>query len=132
LNNVPSDGYIARVNIHHYPKGGGYQAEHIDPVGPHAHIQTLIVASEFGKDFHSGGLYARQNATAEKFYVDALTSPGDLVVLSPGIYHGVGEVDPDHPYQWKSNDGRWMVLPIIVASDYPNPAAKKPIQVNAN
>ena len=28
-----------------------------------------------------------------------------------------------------SNDGRWMILPIIVSSDYPDPEATKPVQV---
>ena len=54
LGNMPSDRFIARINIHHYPRGGGYQAEHIDPVGKHAQIQTLIAASEFGKDYSNG------------------------------------------------------------------------------
>jgi len=128
----PTSGYIARVNIHHYPRGGGYQAEHIDPVGLHAQIQTLVVASQFGGDFSSGGLYARTTANSDKFFIDEFTTPGDLIVISPGIHHGVAEIDPEENYQWEINDGRWMILPIIVASDYPNPNAIKPAQVVHN
>lgn len=129
LGNIPSDGFIARVNIHHYPKGGGYQAEHIDPVGKHAQIQTLVAASEFGRDYSAGGVFARAAAGAEKNYVDPYMKPGDMLVMSPGIHHGVDPVDPDLAYDWRSNDGRWMILPIIVSSDYPNLEATKPVQV---
>jgi hypothetical protein len=129
LNNVPSDGFIARINIHHYPRGGGYQAEHIDPVGKHAQIQTLIAASQFGTDYRVGGVYGRPNAEAPAAYLDSHVSPGDLLVMSPGIRHGVDYIDPDAPYEWQANDGRWMILPIIVSSDYPNPDSQKPIQV---
>jgi hypothetical protein len=131
LTNIPSDGFVARVNFHHYPKGGGYQAEHIDPVGKHAHIQTLVAASEFGKDYHVGGVYARASWSDQRTYLDSLLKPGDLLVMSPGIPHGVDYIDPDLPYEWKTNDGRWMILPIIVSSDYPNPGAAKPVQVTA-
>jgi hypothetical protein len=130
LGNVPSDGFIARINIHHYPRGGGYQAEHIDPLGKHAQIQTLIAASEFGKDYSKGGVFARSDAGAEKAYLDPYMKPGDLLVMSPGIQHGVESVDPDLSYDWRSNDGRWMILPIIVSSDY-DAKATKPVQVGA-
>jgi hypothetical protein len=129
LGNIPSDGFIARVNIHHYPKGGGYQAEHIDPVGKHAQIQTLVAASEFGKDYSKGGVFARSAPGAEKTYADPYMKPGDMLVMSPGIRHGVEAVDPDLPYEWRTNDGRWMILPLIVGSDYANPDVTKPVQV---
>lgn len=129
LDNVPSDGYIARVNIHHYPKGGGYQAEHIDPVGKHAQIQTLIAASEFNRDYAQGGVFARSAPGADKVYLDARLQVGDMLVMSPGIHHGVDPIDPELPYEWRTNDGRWMVLPLIVSSDYPNAPGTKPAQV---
>ena len=131
LGNIPSDRFIARVNIHHYPRGGGYQAEHIDPVGKHAQIQTLVAASEFGRDYSTGGVFGRSEAGAEKQYVDPYMRPGDMLVMSPGIHHGVAPVDPDADYEWRTNDGRWMILPIIVSSDYPNLEASKPVQVGA-
>jgi hypothetical protein len=129
LDNIPAAGFVARINIHHYPKGGGYQAEHIDPVGKHAQVQTLIAASQFGADYRQGGVFARAAPGADRIYFDALMRPGDLLVMSPGIRHGVDFVDPDVPYDWKANDGRWMILPIIVASDYPSLDTAKPVQV---
>ena len=129
LDNIPSDGLVARINIHHYPKGGGYQAEHIDPSGAHAQIQTLVIASQIGEDFHCGGVYARALARSERVFLDGGTSPGDLLVLSPAIQHGVDDIDPDVPYEYGTNDGRWIILPVIVNSDYPDPRAIKPMQV---
>jgi hypothetical protein len=127
LTNKPSEGPIARVNIHHYPVGGGYQAQHIDPVAPFALIQTLILASQFGVDYKSGGLYADPEGTG-RFYIDPYTQLGDMVVLSPGIRHGVAEIDPERDYAWQENSGRWMILPIIINSDVDR-AAAKPQQV---
>jgi hypothetical protein len=129
LGNIPSDGFVPRINIHHYPRGGGYQAEHIDPVGKHAQIQTLVAASEFGKDYSSGGVFARSAAGDKKAYADPHMEIGDMLVMSPGIHHGVDPVDPELPYEWRTNDGRWMILPLIVGSDYPNPDVIKPVQV---
>ena len=127
LRNVPSDGHVARVNLHHYPRGGGYQAEHVDPVGPHAQIQTLVAASRLGVDFAKGGVYARTDPQAQREPLDRFLEPGDLLVLSPGIPHGVAPVDPEQPYDWRTNQGRWMILPIIVTADLPG--VEKPRQL---
>ena len=69
--NIPSQGVLPRINVHHYPRGGGYQSEHIDPDGPFAKIQTLIVASDYDKDFKSGGVFARKELNGDKYYVDS-------------------------------------------------------------
>jgi hypothetical protein len=131
MSNIPSDGIVLRVNVHHYPRGGGYQAEHIDPVGKHAQIQTLVAASQIGVDYRSGGVYARECASAERVFLDPYLQPGDLLVMSPGIQHGVDYIDSEVEYDWQHNTGRWMIMPIIVGSDYPNPEIKKPLQVLA-
>ena len=129
IKNIPSQFQIARVNMHNYPRGGGYQAEHIDPVSKFATIQTIVQASEYGKDFKIGGVYARKEKDGEKFYLDSYTEVGDLMVLSPGIYHGVDPIDLDLPLNWNSNDGRWMIMPIIINSDYDFPENIKPKKV---
>jgi hypothetical protein len=133
MNNIPSDGILPRINLHHYPKGGGYQAEHIDPNGPFAQIQTLIIASQYGTDYHNGGVYARKSLEEkEKIYLDQHTEIGDLLVLSPAIPHGVEEIDPDIDYSPNSNDGRWVILPLLLFSDYPNDQNIKPKEINEN
>lgn len=127
--NKPSDGVLPRINVHHYPKGGGYQAEHIDPNGPFAQIQTLIVASTFNKDFLSGGVFARKELNGEKFYLDSYTSIGDMIVMSPAIPHGVDSIDENESYSPNTNDGRWIILPLFLHSDYPNANNIKPKQL---
>jgi len=126
IKNTPSQGQIARVNLHNYPIGGGGQAEHIDPVSKFATLQTIVQASQIGVDYQQGGLYARETSQGEKVYIDQHTSIGDLMVLSPGIAHGVAPVDPDKEWNWKINKGRWMILPIIINSDYAGPENMKP------
>ena len=132
LRNRPADGIVARLNVHHYPSGGGYQAEHVDPTGSHAHVQTLVQASRHGVDFKTGGVYARASeAATERVYFDPLTEVGDMIVMSPGIPHGVEAVDPDAEYAWRDNSGRWTILPLFLTSDYPSAEGEKPRQVAA-
>lgn len=54
IHNIPSEGQIARVQIHQYPQGGGYQSKHVDPVSPFARLQTLVMASQIGVDYQLG------------------------------------------------------------------------------
>ena len=96
--NKPSDKVIARVNVHHYPRGGGYQMEHIDPANDFARIQTLICASHKGQDFKSGGVYARTENNGLKYFLDDSVEPGDLLIISPDIQHGVAPIDEKLPY----------------------------------
>jgi hypothetical protein len=130
LDAVPSDGVIARVVSNHYPRGGGYQAEHVDPASRFARIQTIIQASEPGVDFTAGGLYVREADAADAVPIELHSRLGDLLVLSPDIRHGVAPVDPDAPLDWDAADGRWMIMPIVIRSDHGSDASEKPRQVD--
>lgn len=132
VTQVPSEGLIARITYHHYPCGGGYQAEHIDPHGTHARIQTLITASQFGADYGAGGLHARKIAGGEACFIDSYTALGDLVVMSPAIPHGVAPIDPHKTLDWTSSCGRWTIIPLFVRSDYPHADNEKPKEVNTD
>ncbi|MEA2784738.1 MAG: hypothetical protein QOF71_842 [Candidatus Eremiobacteraeota bacterium] len=125
---LPSSGVISRVVAHQYPVGGGYLAEHVDPTSTFARIQTIVQASRIGADFHGGGLYYRVNDDPAIF-LDAHSDVGDLLVLSPGVPHGVAPIDPDRPLDWGLDGGRWMILPVIIRSDYDMDPATKPRQV---
>jgi len=129
LKNIPSDNVIARFNVHHYPKGGGYQAEHIDPSSPFAKIQTLIMASQHGVDYEAGGVYLR-NSDNEKVYLDSYADLGDMIVIDPGVKHGVDPIDPELEYSPNTNDGRWLFLPLFLFSDYEHEDNIKPQQVS--
>jgi hypothetical protein len=125
---IPSDGVIARVVSNHYPRGGGYQAEHVDPASRFARIQTIIQASDPGVDFATGGLYVREAEGAEAVPIDPHSRMGDLLVLSPDVRHGVAPVDPEAELDWEAPDGRWMIMPILIRSDH-DAEREKPRQV---
>jgi hypothetical protein len=126
LDTIPSDEVISRVVSHQYPRGGGYLAEHVDPTSKFAKLQTIIQASTPGKDFETGGLYFRTEDDAEPVWVDPYSEPGDLMVLSPHVRHGVAPVDPELDMDWSDEGGRWMILPIIIRSDYNMDPETKP------
>ena len=126
LESIPSDEIISRVVAQQYPRGGGYLAEHSDPASPFAKLQTIIQASQIGEDFETGGLYLRPNPDAEPTWVDQYSEPGDLMVLTPEAPHGVAPIDPEAELDWGRSDGRWMILPIIIRSDYNMDPETKP------
>ncbi len=131
-DNIPSQGVISRIVAHQYPRGGGYQVEHMDPTSPFALIQTILQASHPGEDFQTGGLYFRKSEGEELTRMDPYTEMGDLMVLSPCIRHGVAPIDPEQPLDWSRVDGRWIILPVIIRSDYTTEAGAKPKQVSAD
>lgn len=125
LKNIPSDGPIARILVHQYPWGGGGQEEHIDPVSPYAKIQTIIQASDIELDYTEGGLYVH-NIHYGTIFLDQLTQKGDLIIMSPGIRHGVAPINPNSELNWRDNNGRWIIMPIIINSDVKFDADNKP------
>lgn len=125
-DSLPSDGVISRVVSHQYPRGGGYLQEHIDPVNPFSLIQTIIQASQHGVDYQQGGLYVRETEDGEPVYLDRFAALGDLIVASPDVRHGVAPIDPDVPLDWSKEDGRRMILPVIIRSDYNMDPETKP------
>jgi hypothetical protein len=126
FDSIPSDEIISRVVSQQYPRGGGYLAEHMDPTSRFAKLQTIIQASTPGKDFQTGGLYLRESEGADVIMVEPHTDVGDLMVLSPDVRHGVAAVDPEADLTWSVDDGRWMILPIILRSDYNMDPETKP------
>ena len=128
LSARPSDGVVARVTSNQYPRGGGYLAEHRDPASPFARLQTIIQASEPGVDYEQGGLYVRGD-DGEVLLADPHSRMGDLFVLTPDVRHGVAPIDPDAELDWDASDGRWMILPLLLRSDYDTNPEHKPQQV---
>ena len=126
---LPSSGVISRLVSQHYPVGGGYLAEHIDPHSAFALIQTIVQASTPGIDYQSGGLFMRESDGAQAVFLDQYTDVGDLFVLTPDVRHGVAPIDPDKMIDWSLDAGRWMILPIVIRSDYNMDRSLKPKQV---
>jgi len=128
---LPSSGVISRIVAQHYPVGGGYLAEHVDPTSDFALVQTIVQASDVGKDFTKGGLYFRPGG-GEVVSLEEYSELGDLFVLTPAAEHGVAAIDPGEPVDWSLDRGRWMILPIVIRSDYNMDPATKPRQVQRN
>ncbi len=126
---LPSSGRISRVVSQHYPRGGGYLKEHIDPHSDFALIQTIVQASTPGVHFNAGGLYMRERENSPALHLDEYSDIGDLFVLTPAVRHGVAPIDPDMQLDWNLDNGRLMILPLVLESDYNMNPDAKPKQV---
>ena len=78
---------------------------------PDIYLKTLaiIYMSEFGKDFHSGGLTLHKDSS-EKLNVDPMVGTGDMVLAYPTIKHGCVPIDENKTLDWESSKGRWLFL----------------------
>ena len=97
----------------HYPSGGGYLAPHIDEGAIRAskelklklHYNLLLVMTEKGKDYKSGGGFVINNGNVVN--VDDYTKIGDVVLYSSKTVHGVLDVDPKYFFRLKFN--QWKI-----------------------
>jgi hypothetical protein len=109
LGYEPDDDCIARLSFQFYPKGIGGMNEHIDPVGSHQAVVPLLMMSELGVDFCEGGIFARA-ADGRQIFIEHNTKPGDVVLFSAEMPHGVATIDPTAEPDWPSFEGRWMAI----------------------
>ncbi len=104
----PSDGFGTRITVNHYPRGGGYLADHTDPVNPYNLFQTLIKGSERGEDYKTGVLQIRATGKEQSAPVNVSWEIGDLIVFDPSrIIHGVTQIDPEMELNWELDQGRY-------------------------
>lgn len=122
----PSDDIVNRLQIHHYPSGGGYIANHRDP---DIFLKTIGITlmSEYGKDYKSGGLYLL-DYRANKLEVDPIWNVGDTVLAYPTIWHGCTPIDEEESLDWKSIKGRWLFL----LNTLPTASGRKKIETKEN
>lgn len=116
LKNKPSQGFVARVDINHYPIGGGYMSQHIDAVNKFNPIQTLISGTTKSKEYTSGGVYAVIDN--QKIFLDDFMQKGDLLIFDQSIPHGVDYIDADKTLDWSLKLGRVMIIPVLLPSEY--------------
>lgn len=108
------DGYWTNARINHYPKGGGFMAAHRDvgsavlaeDLGFDSYLQILMIMSEKGKDFHTGGAFIDLKNNGERYYYEDDCSLGDVMLYDGRIIHGVEDVDSMEMLDLKSFDGR--------------------------
>jgi hypothetical protein len=109
LENNDFTKFVPRIAFHHYPVGGGYIANHSDPVSEHQLVVPILQMSEKGNDFKKGGLYA-VGEDGQKIYIDNECSIGDLFLFNAEFTHGVTPIDSDNSLNWFTEKGRWMLL----------------------
>jgi ectoine hydroxylase-related dioxygenase (phytanoyl-CoA dioxygenase family) len=82
---------------------------HIDPAGPHQAVVPTLMMSELGRDFREGGAFMK-NSKGKIVWIEKHTNPGDVVLFSPKLVHGVAPIDPGEPVNWAAFEGRWMSI----------------------
>lgn len=107
----PNDPYIAMTVYQHYPRGGGFIGEHVDPVEP----QKCVINLNLPGDFQSGGLFFVQNG--QKIPAEHLSQTGDLVIFRPDICHGVDAIDPGEPLDFRLGSGRWRMACVLTENE---------------
>jgi hypothetical protein len=99
-----------KVQIIHYPKGGGFFDKHHHPRYP-TNYGIIITLSEKFKDFKQGVtnfVINKKNISLEKFNLEM----GDLILFRFDIPHYISPVDPGEDLTFNKK-GRWtLVLPV--------------------
>ena len=110
LRNTCDDDVVARIQIHHYPTGGGHTQMHIDPT-TFVKVAWITMMTKRGVDYENGGLYVL-DISGNKFYPELSLdlNIGDTVVLYPQMIHGVDAIDAGHTSEWASDNGRWALI----------------------
>ena len=122
LKSTPKDGAVVRIQVVHYPQGGGFvQAHNHYPLVKNKYSDFFNVAnvgilSEKGKEYSTGGLYCTDE-NMNKIYIDDKAEIGDVVVSYGLQNHGVEPVDPNMKTDWSSKKGRWTMLFGNIRSD---------------
>lgn len=109
MGKTPEEGCAARLSFQFYPKGKGGMNKHSDPVDYHQIAVPMLIMSQKGEDYHTGGGFAEKEKGI-KVDVDSACEIGDVVYFNAQIPHGVDLVDPDTNSRWLDFDGRWILL----------------------
>ena len=95
------------IQVVHYPRGGGYFAEHKHNRYP-TNYGIIITLSEKGSDFNKGATsikFKDKFINLEKYNINK----GDLTLFRFDLTHKITPVDPDK-YLSFDNKGRWTLL----------------------
>jgi hypothetical protein len=108
-------GYWTCSRLLQYPKGGGFIVPHRDLYAQVAtveaglgYFQPLLLITEKNRDFHEGGGYV--DIGEDRFFYEAFTRAGDVVVYDGRSVHGVADVDPLEPLELARFGGRVVAL----------------------
>lgn len=96
-----------RAKILHYPRGGGFLAEHIHQLEPQR-VGLILSLSRLGVD--SGGGGTRFETPTGLLDTSDYQDIGDVVMFRYDLPHAVAAVDPSAPIDWDADTGKWSVV----------------------
>ena len=100
-----------RPQIIHYPRGGGYLAEHIHQFEPQK-FGLILNLSNCGTDYQEGGTFFR-GGDEELIQGGEIGKKGRVIVFKYDLPHGVNVIDRNSQLSWDAEDGKWSaVLPL--------------------
>lgn len=103
-----------------YPAGGGFMGKHIDSRGvstlreitnQDSYIQLVLLLTQKGIDFHSGGAFVIQDDTVIDSELNSVS--GDILVYDGLTNHGVADIDSSSPLDIHNLQGRAVALATI-------------------
>jgi hypothetical protein len=110
IKNEKKKKIYRKVQVIHYPVGGGFFEEHKHPRNP-TNYGFIITLSKKKKDFKEGVTnfkINKKNLSLEKFDV----TKGDLILFKFDLPHSITPCDPNKNLTFDTK-GRWtMVLPV--------------------
>ena len=99
-----------KVQIIHYPRGGGYFGKHKHSRNP-TNYGLIVTLSEKNKDFNESVTnfkYKKKIISLEKYDL----SKGDLILFRYDLPHSISKCDPNYNLTFDKK-GRWtMILPV--------------------
>ncbi len=106
------DGFWNACRIHHYPRGGGFMAEHNDTHFPSVlkssgvpFLQVMALLSVKKVDFHTGGSFFI-NRDGIRTNPEDDSALGAVFMFDGSIRHGVEDVDLDQVLNFDLASGR--------------------------
>lgn len=77
-------------------------------LGMNRFIQVILIMSQKGKDFQTGGAYLLKDK--QRIFFEDKCIPGDVVMYDGRIEHGVEEIDTLEPLDLSSPAGRYVAM----------------------
>ncbi len=113
---LPHDGVVERMQVAHLPPGTGFMEMHTDPI---ENNKIIIVGamSKKGIDYLQGGVFFLDQNN-QRVEIDNFLEMGDLYIGYPSLPHAVDTIEGDKNFTGLSLQGRWILLPFMVYSDY--------------
>lgn len=115
LDKIEENGLFSATRLQQYPSGGGFFSTHRDTtlldVAEEKNInffQLILVISEKGKHFQSGGAYLDKNS--QRYMLEDQVKTGDVLIYDGSSLHGVEEIDPHQPLKLAGIEGRIVAL----------------------